>query len=110
MPRDFNIPKGVVDVCRYRGRKLAQLQIFYPSALRCCGVIGRFAHGKTMASKVGRAARWGLLASLKRRFGIQQAIFVFDSGMSSTLNLEANARRASAFCLKKLPQAESSIG
>jgi transposase len=31
----------------------------------------------------------GLLASLKRRFGIQQAIFVFDSGMSSTLNLEA---------------------
>jgi transposase len=31
----------------------------------------------------------GLLASLKRRFGIQQAIFVFDNGMSSTLNLEA---------------------
>src|SRR5258708_12245878 len=30
----------------------------------------------------------GLLASLKRRFGIQQAIFVFDNGMSSTLNLE----------------------
>jgi len=29
-----------------------------------------------------------LLASLKRRFGIQQAIFVFDNGMSSTLNLE----------------------
>jgi transposase len=31
----------------------------------------------------------GLLASLKRRFGIQEAIFVFDNGMSSTLNLEA---------------------
>ncbi len=31
----------------------------------------------------------GLLGSLKRRFGIQQAIFVFDNGMSSTLNLEA---------------------
>ena len=31
----------------------------------------------------------GLLASLQRRFGIQQAIFVFDNGMSSTLNLEA---------------------
>jgi transposase len=30
-----------------------------------------------------------LLASLKRRFGIGQAIFVFDNGMSSTLNLEA---------------------
>jgi transposase len=26
----------------------------------------------------------GLLASLQRRFGIQQAIFVFDNGMSST--------------------------
>ncbi len=31
----------------------------------------------------------GLLASLKRRFGIRQAVFVFDNGMSSTLNLEA---------------------
>jgi transposase len=31
----------------------------------------------------------GLLANLQRRFGIQQAIFVFDNGMSSTLNLEA---------------------
>ena len=31
----------------------------------------------------------GLLATLQRRFGIQQAIFVFDNGMSSTLNLEA---------------------
>src|SRR6266850_7133209 len=31
----------------------------------------------------------GLLASLQRRFGIQQAIFVFDNGMSSTINLEA---------------------
>jgi transposase len=30
-----------------------------------------------------------LLGSLKRRFGIEQAIFVFDNGMSSTLNLEA---------------------
>ena len=30
-----------------------------------------------------------LLASLKRRFGIEQAIFVFDNGLSSTLNLEA---------------------
>jgi hypothetical protein len=28
-----------------------------------------------------------LLGSLKRRFGIEQAIFVFDNGMSSTLNL-----------------------
>jgi len=31
----------------------------------------------------------GLLATLQRRFGIAQAIFVFDNGMSSTLNLEA---------------------
>ena len=30
-----------------------------------------------------------LLVNLKRRFGIQQAIFVFDNGLSSTLNLEA---------------------
>jgi transposase len=31
----------------------------------------------------------GLLATLQRRFGIREAIFVFDNGMSSTLNLEA---------------------
>jgi transposase len=31
----------------------------------------------------------GLLATLKRRFGIQQAIFVFDGALSSSLNLEA---------------------
>jgi transposase len=30
-----------------------------------------------------------LLATLRRRFGIQEAVFVFDNGMSSTLNLEA---------------------
>ena len=33
MPRDFNFPKGVVDVCRYRGRKLAQLKIFFAKPL-----------------------------------------------------------------------------
>ncbi len=32
---------------------------------------------------------YGLLQSLKRRFGIQQAVFVFDGGMSSRLNLAA---------------------
>jgi transposase len=31
----------------------------------------------------------GLLATLRRRFGIGEATFVFDGGMSSTVNLEA---------------------
>src|SRR5207247_9582647 len=31
----------------------------------------------------------GLLATLRRRFGISEAVFVFDGGMSSKLNLEA---------------------
>jgi len=31
----------------------------------------------------------GLLASLRRRFGIKEAVFVFDGGMSSKVNLEA---------------------
>ena len=31
----------------------------------------------------------GLLATLRRRFGIQEAVFVFDGGMSSKINLEA---------------------
>jgi len=31
----------------------------------------------------------GLLQTLRRRFGIQEAVFVFDGGMSSKINLEA---------------------
>jgi len=31
----------------------------------------------------------GLLATLRRRFGIKEAVFVFDGGMSSKVNLEA---------------------
>jgi transposase len=31
----------------------------------------------------------GLLQALKRRFGLKEAVFVFDGGMSSRLNLEA---------------------
>ena len=31
----------------------------------------------------------GLLATLRRRFGIKEAVFVFDGGMSSKINLEA---------------------
>jgi transposase len=31
----------------------------------------------------------GLLASLRRRFGIKEAVFVFDGGLSSRVNLEA---------------------
>lgn len=31
----------------------------------------------------------GLLRTLRRRFGIQEAVFVFDGGMSSKVNLEA---------------------
>jgi transposase len=31
----------------------------------------------------------GLLATLRRRFGIREAVFVFDGGMSSKVNLEA---------------------
>ena len=34
----------------------------------------------------------GLLRTLRRRFGIQEAVFVFDGGMSSKVNLEAMAQ------------------
>ena len=33
----------------------------------------------------------GLLSTLRRRFGIKEAVFVFDGGMSSKINLEAVA-------------------
>jgi transposase len=39
----------------------------------------------------------GLLGTLQRRFGIQQAIFVFDNGMSSTINLEAMRKEEQHF-------------
>ena len=35
----------------------------------------------------------GLLATLRRRFGIREAVFVFDGGMSSKVNLEAIQER-----------------
>ena len=39
----------------------------------------------------------GLLTTLRRRFGIQEATFVFDGGMSSRLNLEAMTRDSLIF-------------
>jgi len=39
----------------------------------------------------------GLLATLRRRFGIREATFVFDGGMSSRLNLEAMTRDSLIF-------------
>jgi transposase len=51
----------------------------------------------------------GLLATLRRRFGLREAVFVFDGGMSSKLNLEAMEElqlkyvtRLSASTLKEL--------
>lgn len=53
------------------------------------------AHGVPLHLEVLRGNRGdtttlqGLLASLRRRFGIAEAVFVFDGGMSSKINLEA---------------------
>jgi transposase len=53
------------------------------------------AHGVPLHLEVLRGNRGdtttlqGLLATLRRRFGIQEAVFVFDGGMSSQVNLEA---------------------
>jgi len=51
----------------------------------------------------------GLLATVRRRFGIQEAVFVFDGGMSSKVNLEAleelklqYVTRLGAGCLEEL--------
>lgn len=40
-------------------------------------------------NRTGNKTLQGLLATLRRRFGIAQATLVFDGGMSSTVNLEA---------------------
>jgi transposase len=53
------------------------------------------AHGVPLHLEVLRGNRGdtttlqGLLATLRRRFGIQEAVFVFDGGMSSKVNLAA---------------------
>src|SRR5437867_10050780 len=53
------------------------------------------AHGVPLHLEVLRGNRGdtttlqGLLATLRRRFGIKEAVFVFDGGMSSRVNLEA---------------------
>jgi transposase len=55
------------------------------------------AHGAPLHLEVLRGNRGdtttlqGLLATLRRRFGIKEAVFVFDGGMSSKVNLEAMA-------------------
>lgn len=40
-------------------------------------------------NRTGNATVVGLLATLRRRFGIAEVTFVFDGGMSGTVNLEA---------------------
>ena len=40
-------------------------------------------------NRTGNKTLIGLLATLRRRFGIAEVTFVFDGGMSSTVNLEA---------------------
>jgi transposase len=53
------------------------------------------AHGVPLHLEVLRGNRGdtttlqGLLSTLRRRFGIKEAVFVFDGGMSSKVNLEA---------------------
>jgi hypothetical protein len=43
----------------------------------------------------------GLLKRLKRRFGIQEAVFVFDGGMSSSLNLAKRINISAIGWMKK---------
>jgi transposase len=45
----------------------------------------------------------GLLQALKRRFGLKEAVFVFDGGMSSRLNLEALQKEHLPFVTRLSP-------
>jgi transposase len=45
----------------------------------------------------------GLLQALKRRFGLREAVFVFDGGMSSRLNLEALQKEHLPFVTRLSP-------
>ena len=49
-------------------------------------------------NRTGNKTLQGLLATLRRRFGIAEATFVFDGGMSSTVNLEAVTGGPLAVC------------
>ncbi len=55
----------------------------------------------------------GLLATLRRRFGIREAVFVFDGGMSSKVNLEAmdelGLRYVTRLCASTLDELLSSL-
>jgi transposase len=46
-------------------------------------------HGRLRGNRGDTTTLQGLLATLRRRFGIKEAVFVFDGGMSSKVNLEA---------------------
>jgi transposase len=55
----------------------------------------------------------GLLATLRRRFGIREAVFVFDGGMSSKVNLEAmeelKLKYVTRLCARTLDELLSSL-
>src|SRR2546429_7727949 len=46
-------------------------------------------HLEVLRGNRGDTTTQGLLSTLRRRFGIREAVFVFDGGMSSKVNLEA---------------------
>jgi Transposase DDE domain len=80
-------PRGLADYGHSRDHRLDRPQILLAVATDAQGVPvhvsilrGNRADNKTLQ---------GLLRTLRRRFGISEATFVFDGGMSSQINLEA---------------------
>lgn len=83
-------PRGLADYGHSRDHRSDRPQILLAVATDAQGVPlhvsilrGNRADNKTLQ---------GLLRTLRRRFGITEATFVFDGGMSSKINLEAMSR------------------
>jgi len=80
-------PLGISQYGHSRDHRSDRPQVLLAVAADACGVP---LHLEVLRGNRGDTTTLqGLLATLRRRFGIQEAVFVFDGGMSSKVNLEA---------------------
>lgn len=79
-------PLGISQYGHSRDHRSDRPQVLLAVAADACGVP---LHLEVLRGNRGDTTTLqGLLATLRRRFGIQEAVFVFDGGMSSKVNLE----------------------
>ena len=80
-------PRGLARFGHSRDHRTDRRQVVLAVATNCEGIP---VHVEVLKGNRGDATTFkGLLATLQRRFGIEEAVFAFDSGVNSKVNLAA---------------------